>query len=242
MNHNPAIAFPGSADRSLRYCGVTDKTGAFWLGAVVAIGLHASLFLFLNDHPLKRTVSLPKPSILTWALPPLIPEDPPEVKPSELSDETPSVRVPSLLDLPSPVTIKTPFTQLLDPATPIKLDGATTTAVIPVNPGHGPLAGGGQTPTFNPSELERVPEAVSRVSPEYPFELKREGVAGTVRIGFIVDSHGNVVSPYIISSTDRGFERAALEALAKWKFRPGVKFGRKVNTRMEQPIDFNLAP
>ena len=242
MNHNLAIAYPGSANSSLRYCGVTDKTGAFWLGAIVAIGLHASLFLLLGGHLPVTKAPVSKPSILTWELPPPIPEDPPEVKPSELSDEPPSVRVPSLLDLPSPVTVNTPFTQLLDPATPVKLDGVPTTGTIPVNYRRGPGDGLDHSQVFRPSELERVPEAISRVSPDYPFELKREGVTGTVRIGFIVDGHGNVVSPHVISSTDRGFERAALDALAKWKFRPGVKFGRKVNTRMEQPIDFNLEP
>jgi protein TonB len=38
----------------------------------------------------------------------------------------------------------------------------------------------------------------------------------------------------------RGFERPALEGVVRWKFRPGMKLGRKVNTRVIQPIDFSI--
>lgn len=38
----------------------------------------------------------------------------------------------------------------------------------------------------------------------------------------------------------RGFERPALDGVVRWKFRPGMKLGRKVNTRVIQPIDFSI--
>jgi outer membrane biosynthesis protein TonB len=31
-----------------------------------------------------------------------------------------------------------------------------------------------------------------------------------------------------------------LEAVVKWKFKPGMRNGKKVNTRVEQPIDFKV--
>jgi len=38
----------------------------------------------------------------------------------------------------------------------------------------------------------------------------------------------------------RDFERPALDGVVRWKFRPGMKLGRKVNTRVIQPIDLAL--
>ncbi|NBX60614.1 MAG: hypothetical protein EBT62_09145, partial [Opitutaceae bacterium] len=38
----------------------------------------------------------------------------------------------------------------------------------------------------------------------------------------------------------RGFERPALDGVVRCKFRPGMKLGRKVNTRVIQPLDFSI--
>jgi protein TonB len=43
-----------------------------------------------------------------------------------------------------------------------------------------------------------------------------------------------------VKSTNPEFEMAALQAVNKWKFRPGRKGGRAVPTRMQLPISFNL--
>jgi len=59
-------------------------------------------------------------------------------------------------------------------------------------------------------------------------------------VGFIITSRGEVVEAHIISSSHPGFERSALSAIGKWKFRPGMKNGQKVNTRVEQPLTFVL--
>lgn len=242
MNNNLAISLSGSTDSTLRYYGVTQPTGVFWLAVLVALGLHAALLWGFNRHPFVERIVPPKDivKIVEWPIPP---EDPPEPKPRELSKEPPAVRVPALTDVPRPVSIDTPFVQKAEPVAPLDKTGLTGAVVsIPISYRRGPTEGDGSIRIFEPSELDRVPEPVTQVSPDYPFELKRSGLSGTVRAGFIVDSHGNVVALQVISSTNPGFERATVEALAKWKFRPGMKNGRKVNTRMEQPIEFNVQP
>ena len=45
---------------------------------------------------------------------------------------------------------------------------------------------------------------------------------------------------YAARSTQREFESAAVQAVSKWKFRPGKKSGRAVNTHMQVPIVFTL--
>jgi protein TonB len=70
--------------------------------------------------------------------------------------------------------------------------------------------------------------------------LKRDGLTATVVVEFIVDVQGLVVNPAAIESSHHDFEVAALTGVQKWKFRPGVRAGRKVNTRMRVPIVFRV--
>jgi protein TonB len=241
MNHSPALSLSCPSGSTVRYSGVPQSTGIFWLAASVALALHAALLLCLNDHSDRAKFVPPKPKLVIVEWPPVV-DDPPVAKPRELTDDPPAVRVPALPDIPQPVKVETIFTQLPDPVVPFKGDGKESLGTIPINYRRGPGDDLGTPGIFKPSELERVPEAVVQAQPDYPSELQRSGIGGTVRVGFIVDSQGRVVSLHVISSTNQGFERATLEALAKWKFRPGLKNGRKVNTRMEQPIEFNTQP
>ncbi|MBK8475066.1 MAG: TonB family protein [Opitutaceae bacterium] len=91
---------------------------------------------------------------------------------------------------------------------------------------------------FNQRDLDRVPVAANRVNPRYPFELKRQGLAGKVVLRFVVDSRGDVSDVEVVSANYPEFGVSAAEALLKWKFKAGMKDGNRVNTRMEIPMNF----
>jgi protein TonB len=93
---------------------------------------------------------------------------------------------------------------------------------------------------FDLAALDQKPEARVRIKPIYPFEMRRSGLKGEVVVGFIVDSNGDPREPYIVRSSNAGFEEAAIQAVMKWKFKPGKKGGASVNTRVQQPLTFNL--
>ena len=57
---------------------------------------------------------------------------------------------------------------------------------------------------------------------------------------FIVDTNGDVQNAYAIRSSQREFEASAIQAVSKWKFKPGRKGGRDVPTHMQVPIVFTL--
>ena len=59
-------------------------------------------------------------------------------------------------------------------------------------------------------------------------------------VAFIITSTGDVVDAYAVSSSRREFERPAVEAVMRWKFRPGKKGGHVVNTKARVPIKFTL--
>jgi periplasmic protein TonB len=83
------------------------------------------------------------------------------------------------------------------------------------------------------------PVPVRMVPPQYPYELKRDGVTGVVTLTFEVDEQGNVVDPKVQKSSNPGFERPALDAIAKWKFKPGKKDGVPVKMKIGVPLQFN---
>lgn len=90
------------------------------------------------------------------------------------------------------------------------------------------------------SGLDNPPNARVRVSPDYPFGPRNEGLEGEVMVQFIVDERGFVVNPFVVSSTDRRFEESSLRAVSKWRFEPGKHGGRVVRFRMSVPLVFRL--
>jgi protein TonB len=94
---------------------------------------------------------------------------------------------------------------------------------------------------FNLEDLDRVPEPLFQPAPIYPHAMRREGAMAKVIVEFIVDEHGVVLSPIVFETSHHGFDDAALAGVARWKFRPGIHHGRKVNTRMRVPIVFTFS-
>jgi protein TonB len=93
---------------------------------------------------------------------------------------------------------------------------------------------------FDISMLDQTPVARFQARPQYPFEMRRAGISGEVVVDFIVDTNGDVQNAFAIRSSQREFEAAAIQAVSKWKFKPGRKGGRDVPTHMQVPIVFTL--
>ena len=54
----------------------------------------------------------------------------------------------------------------------------------------------------------------------------------------IISEKGRVEDPRVESSTRVEFEKPALDALKRWRFKPGEKDGQPVRTYLRQPIRF----
>ena len=93
---------------------------------------------------------------------------------------------------------------------------------------------------FNLADLDRIPEPIFQPPPVFPHRLKKEVQYAEVTVEFIVDSKGKVVWATIVDATYRGFEDAAVMGVSRWQFRPGMKNGKKVNTRMRVPLRFRV--
>lgn len=123
---------------------------------------------------------------------------------------------------------------------------ATFAAAVPATPTPAPLplvepSGPGMAAVFELKDLDQLPIATLQVPPNYPAAMKRQGIEASVEVGYIVDAEGLVQNARVISSSRREFEPAALQAVAKWKFKPGQKAGRAVATNMTIPLNFHLS-
>jgi len=82
---------------------------------------------------------------------------------------------------------------------------------------------------------------LSRIPPRYPYRAERKKIEGWVKVSFIITEQGSVKDAVVVDAKPRGiFDRAALQAILKWKFKPRVTDGKPVATRADQVINFEL--
>jgi periplasmic protein TonB len=90
------------------------------------------------------------------------------------------------------------------------------------------------------SDSREPPVPVRTVAPEYPDEMRRAGVSGVVMVNCMIDEKGNVTETSVEKSTAPAFERPALDALKKWKFKPAKQDGVAISVRVTIPMKFVL--
>jgi periplasmic protein TonB len=160
------------------------------------------------------------------------------VPPDDAAKPLKGVRVPTS-DEP-PVTVKIiDITIPKAPVVPIEVGRVKDIAIGP----PGDPKGYDNVPRVSviPSGLlDNSPRTLSQAQPIYPFDKKREGIAGEVHVEFTVDEAGRVIEPRVVHSTDRAFEAPTIAAVSKWRFEPGRRDGRIVRFKMLVPVLFSL--
>jgi protein TonB len=86
------------------------------------------------------------------------------------------------------------------------------------------------------------PELVNRVNPTYPHAAQARRIEGTVILSILVSESGDVADVKVLrpAGGTSGLNEAATSAVRKWKFRPGVKDGKRVRVWVTYPIVFKL--
>jgi periplasmic protein TonB len=75
--------------------------------------------------------------------------------------------------------------------------------------------------------------------PTYPEQLLSKKVSGLVALSIVIDDRGIVSKCEVIKSTEPAFEKPALDAVKKWRFKAAEKGGKKVWTRVQLPLQFS---
>jgi len=236
------VAQAAAAPGAWRYRAPGRARPGYAVAIVLSAGLHAAGLLFFTERP-AAVVAAPaeKVDYVAIELPPLPPEEPEERPPEELVDQPveSALPVPQLAEIPTVVPLNA-MTQVVDFRPAAEIDAAAMrTMTIPVQIGSG-RGGAGGPELFNLADLDRAPEPIAQPAPQFPPMLKNEVRQARVTVSFIVDSAGRVLNVQVVDSTHPGFNQAAADGVAKWKFRPGQKAGRKVATRILAPINFQI--
>jgi protein TonB len=109
---------------------------------------------------------------------------------------------------------------------------------VPMVGGTGMFIGNFQQVDKN-AEGDIIPVVVIR--PMYPRDAAISGTEGWVKIEFTITEVGTVKNPRVIDAKPaRIFNREAIRAILKWKFKPRVVEGIAVERRATQIIDFTL--
>lgn len=95
-------------------------------------------------------------------------------------------------------------------------------------------------PVYSLKDIDQPPTPISRQDATYPRTLRTQRLEGAVVVGFTVTSKGAVLDAHAVSSTNEGFEQAAIDAVKKWRFKPGMKDGKPVSTKVQVTLSFSL--
>jgi len=109
---------------------------------------------------------------------------------------------------------------------------------VPLVGGEGMFLGNFQQ-VDQTAEGDIVPVVVIR--PMYPREAAISGTEGWVKVEFTITEVGTVKDPRVVDAKPpRIFNREAIRAILKWKFKPRVIDGVAVERQATQIIDFTL--
>lgn len=103
---------------------------------------------------------------------------------------------------------------------------------------------GSVVPTFDRSNMGQISVGADRdvvplvrINPEYPTRARERGVEGWVQVEFTITPAGTVADAKVVDADPKGlFERAALEAIGRWKYNPKVVDGRPMERRGVQVV------
>jgi TonB family protein len=122
-------------------------------------------------------------------------------------------------------------------STAVRADGT-----VPARPPKTATDGGIDGGIFRVGGSVSAPTVIFKIDPEYSEEALRERYSGAVMLTVVVDTEGRALDIHIVKSLGRGLDEKAIEAVEKWKFKPGMRGGQAVNVRATIEVNFRPPP
>lgn len=108
-------------------------------------------------------------------------------------------------------------------------------------PGFGPGRGGGVGGgVYRIGGGVSAPALVFKVEPEYSEEARKAKFQGTVVLYVVVDEKGMPRDLKVVRPLGLGLDEKAIEAVTKWRFKPGFKDGKPVAVAATIEVNFRL--
>ena len=89
--------------------------------------------------------------------------------------------------------------------------------------------------------IEKMPELTTFVKADYPADLVKEGVEGTVVLDIIVSDSGRVDSVAVVKGIDPRLDSNAAKAARSFLFSPAIAGGKRIAVLMEYAYHFTIA-
>jgi protein TonB len=230
---------PNGSPTFSAYRGLPPQRNSALIAGAGVLALHAAIIaaIVLNRDP---TPVKTEPRVVTATL--IAPEPAPVPVPVAAPEPPKPIEKPVVKPPPKPVMRK-PTPHTTSKPTPV-----AATPPEPPPPAPAPATPAPPTPTPPaPSIDPNVPKNVQHLTctgtpPEYPALSRRRGETGTVVIQFVVDTHGNVESARVKSSSgsDR-LDEAARQAALSSPCTPYKEGGVAVKAITERPYRFSLS-
>ncbi|HWM89908.1 MAG TPA: energy transducer TonB [Thermoanaerobaculia bacterium] len=97
-----------------------------------------------------------------------------------------------------------------------------------------------QAPPYRVGGEVTRPEKISGVSPVYTEVARKARVMGVVIVEAVIDEQGSVTETRVLKGLPMGLDRAAVEAVETWKFKPATLEGKPVPVYYILTVNFQL--
>jgi TonB family protein len=93
---------------------------------------------------------------------------------------------------------------------------------------------------YRPGNGVSSPTILEREEPSYTEAARAAKIQGTVLMQVVVAPDGTAGQIEVVRSVDVGLDQRAVEAVSKWKFKPGIKDGQPVSVQITVEVSFHL--
>ncbi|HUL75572.1 MAG TPA: energy transducer TonB [Vicinamibacterales bacterium] len=238
--------------------------GALGASLALHLGLAVAILFVLSFPP--ATASSPEPPVPLNVVylpapgpsgggggrPAPAPKQPLSVPPHEATPPVPVASTPPPVEPPPPTLdaqIQTDAGDLLRAVgvNSVSLSGGGGGRGSGLGPGAGPGLGDGTNGgrgggPAGPGNDVTAPVLLKQVEPTYTSEAMVAKIQGSVRLSVVVRADGAVGDVEVVGSLDQryGLDDRAVAAARQWRFKPGLRMGQPVETRVTIILEFRL--
>ena len=84
------------------------------------------------------------------------------------------------------------------------------------------------------------PVLLDKIEPQYTETARRVRLEGTVIVQAVIDEQGRVVDVKILKPLPMGLDKAAVDAVSRWRFQPATLHGRPVKVYYSLTVNFRV--
>jgi len=226
----------------------------------LAIGAAAAIALWNVAFPLNSPKLMSEYSLISIPDPPPPPPPPP---PAASAPVIKPIQMPKPLALPEQIVAPTVIPDLIPtipdpppPAAQTLAPAAAPPAGVPGGSGEGKTGGqiggdihgvtggvafpdDGRVHIALGESLPLLP--IDQTYPNYPDEAKKKQLEDQVIVRYTIGKNGRVIDVEVLSHASYDmFDKAAVEAIKQWRFRPMIKNGKPVEVVHDLAVNFQL--